>query len=188
MHHTLNRIRSASALSLNSLSLLKDELEHMEVKKGTIIIREEKYEDAFYFLETGVARASILIKNKPVTIWFGFSGDICLSFNSYVYQKPGYERIDILQDAVVYRIKSSRLHELYLQHADLANWGRKIAEQELIKTEERFISRQFKTASERYEALLSQYPELIKNIPLGIIASYLGVTQVTLSRIRAAIK
>lgn len=188
MHQTLSRIRLTSALSENSFSLLSDELERLEVKKGTIIIREEKFEDAFYFLESGVARASILINGKPIAIWFGFSGDICLSFNSYVYQKPGYERIDILQDAVVYRIKSSRLHELYLKHADLANWGRKIAEHELIKTEERFISRQFKTATERYEALLFQYPELIKNIPLGIIASYLGVTQVTLSRIRASVK
>ncbi|WP_443945291.1 Crp/Fnr family transcriptional regulator [Pedobacter sp. AW1-32] len=188
MQNTLHTIRSTAALSLSAITALTSELERSELKKGAILIRENKYEDHFYFLESGIARASILIKYKPVAIWLGFSGDVCLSFNSYVYQKAGYERIDILQDAVVYGIKASRLQELYQIYPDLANWGRKMAEHELIKTEERFISKQFKTASERYEALTLQYPEALKNIPLGIIASYLGVTQVTLSRIRAAMK
>jgi len=188
LQNTLHTIRSTAALSLSSRKTLIGELERSVMKKGAVLIRENKYEDQFYFLESGIARASILIKHKPVAIWLGFAGDVCLSFNSYVYQKAGYERIDILQDAVVYGIKASRLQALYQLHPDLANWGRKMAEHELIKTEERFISRQFKTASERYEALILQYPEALKNIPLGIIASYLGVTQVTLSRIRATVK
>ncbi|QIL39566.1 hypothetical protein G7074_09930 [Pedobacter sp. HDW13] len=77
---------------------------------------------------------------------------------------------------------------LYQQNLEIANWGRKIAEQELIATERRLIDRAFKGAAERYREFAEQSAELIKKVALKHIASYLGVTQVTLSRIRAAHK
>ncbi len=93
-----------------------------------------------------------------------------------------------MEDSVLYRIANSTLQELYLHYIGLSNWGRKLAELELIKTEERLINRQFKTAAERYHELISNAPSLIKRVQLGHIASYLGITQVTLSRIRAELK
>ena len=62
------------------------------------------------------------------------------------------------------------------------------AEKELVKTEERLISRQFRNATERYKALLKYNADLVQRVQLGHIASYLGITQVSLSRIRAEIK
>ena len=58
---------------------------------------------------------------------------------------------------------------------------------ELIKAEQRFISNQLGTATERYLELIKKHPTLIQRVPLGLIASYLGITQVSLSRIRANI-
>lgn len=66
--------------------------------------------------------------------------------------------------------------------------GRKFAEKELVRTKKPLIFRQFRTATERYKKLLKNNPELIQRIQLGQISSYLGITQVSLSRIRAAIK
>ena len=80
------------------------------------------------------------------------------------------------------------MKQLFLEDIHIANWGRKFAEQELIKTEERLISKQFKNATERYLELLNTNKDLIKRVQLGHIASYLGITQVSLSRIRATIK
>ncbi len=85
----------------------------------------------------------------------------------------------------MYQIDVAQLKLLYAQDVHLANWGRKLAEQELIKTEERLIAMQFKTAQQRYHDLLSSRPELLLRVQLGYIASYLGMSQVSLSRIRA---
>ncbi|MGJ8734563.1 MAG: Crp/Fnr family transcriptional regulator, partial [Cellulophaga sp.] len=87
-----------------------------------------------------------------------------------------------------YKLETSKLKQLFFDDIHIANWGRKFAEQELIKTEERLISRQFRTATERYQDLLKNNSDLIKRVQLGHIASYLGITQVSLSRIRASIK
>jgi CRP-like cAMP-binding protein len=103
-------------------------------------------------------------------------------------EKKGYENIELLENSELYRLATHNLQKLFLEDVQIANWGRKFAEQELIKTEERFISGQFRTATERYVELLQNNPGLIQRVQLGYIASYLGITQVTLSRIRASIK
>ena len=119
--------------------------------------------------------------------WFGKEGDLILSMRSYIENKVGYETIESMEDCELYEIKMSDLQEFYATNLEIANWGRKLAEIELIKTEERFISRQLGTAIDRYKKLLIENPSLINRVQLGYIASFLGISQVTLSRIRAEI-
>lgn len=107
---------------------------------------------------------------------------------SYVENERGYEDIELLEDCELYELKTEKLQKLFEEDLYIANWGRKFAEKELIKTEERLISRQVKSATIRYQELLSNSPSLIQRVQLGYIASYLGITQVSLSRIRAEIK
>ncbi len=115
-------------------------------------------------------------------------GDPLISLRSYIQGTPGYENIELLETSELYRLRIADLRQLYASDIHLANWGRKLGEQELIKTEERLMSRQFKNAAERYEELLKNQPNLLQRVQLGHIASYLGISQVTLSRIRAEIK
>lgn len=111
-----------------------------------------------------------------------------LSFLSFFRNEPGYESIEVLEESVLYRISGKQLQQLYSQYIHMANWGRKLAEYELIKTEQRFMELQFKTATERYQNLMRYTPTILQRVQLGYIASYLGITQVSLSRIRAAAK
>ena len=113
---------------------------------------------------------------------------IVIVFLSFFKNKPGYESIEVLEDSTLYRISSKQLQELYHLHLPIANWGRKFAEQELLLTEQRFMDLQFKTATERYEDLIKHSPTILQRVQLGHIASYLGITQVSLSRIRSAAK
>lgn len=160
--------------------------ERIEVRKGTIVVRAEKIERYVYFIEKGIARAFREIDKGQKTIWFGQAGDVMLSFLSFFKSQPGYESIEVLEDSVLYRISSNHLQELYNQHLPIANWGRKFAEQELLLTEQRFMDLQFRTATERYQDLIKYSPTILQRVQLGYIASYLGITQVSLSRIRAA--
>ena len=156
--------------------------------KGHILLKENKIENNIFLIKKGIVRAYSVFDGTEVTFWFGKEGDPVISMKSYVEGKKGYESIELLEDSTFYKINSKNLQRLFIENTAIANWGRKFAELELIKTEERLISLQFKNASQRYSDLINQNSEIIKRVPLGIIASYLGITQVSLSRIRAEVK
>ncbi len=142
-------------------------------------------EPFLYFIKKGIVRAFVPDISGEKTFWFGIEGEVVLSMRSYVYGKPSYENIELLEPCELYRISIPALQQMYEEDNALANWGRKLAEQELIKVEERLISAQTKNATERYRQLMDNTPHLLQRVPLGYIASYLGITQASLSRIRA---
>lgn len=185
MQNIIAKINAIYSLSAIELEVLLGAMERIEFSKNQVIIRADRVERYVYIIERGIARAYSNTDKQQTTFWFGEETDIILSYNSYINKQPGYENIELLEESVLYRISSATLQAFYLKYTGLSNWGRKLAELELIKTEQRFINRQFKTATERYDELMTNTPSLIKRVQLGQIASYLGVTQVTLSRIRA---
>jgi len=171
----------------NSKSILKNLISEIEFPKDNIIIKAGKIEKTIYFIKKGIVRAFVPQENQDLTFWFGKEGDVVLPMKSYVDNHQNYENIQLLEDCVLYQFKINDLRKLFETDINIANWGRKLAEKELVKTEELFISRQFRTASQRYEELLTKQPEIIQRVQLGYIASYLGITQVSLSRIRSEI-
>lgn len=181
-------INQIYALPNASLELLKECISEVSFIKGTILLRAEKVETDFYFIKKGIVRAYSDTENGEITFWFGREGEAIISMNSYIENKKAYETIELLENCDLYKININELQSLYLKDIHIANFGRKLAEKELVKTEERLISRQFKSAAERYNELLKENPELIQRVQLGHIASYLGITQVSLSRIRAELK
>lgn len=161
--------------------------EEVILPKNQLIIRSDKIEKNIYFIKKGIARTFSNFDDSEVTIAFGEEGDTIISLKSYILDQKGYENIELLEDCELYKISATKLQNLFSTDIDIANWGRKFAEQELIKAEQRFISNQLGTATERYIELIKKHPTLIQRVPLGLIASYLGITQVSLSRIRANI-
>lgn len=158
--------------------------EKILLSKNDILIQEQQVNRFIYFLEEGICRIYYPKKDKEVVLDFCFPGDIILPLNSYIHSLPTYEIVDALADCSVYRISIAKLHDLYKTSLPISNWGRKLAELETLKIEERLMQNLFKSATERYADLMRKAPKLLHHIKLGYIASYLGVTQVTLSRIR----
>lgn len=174
---------------INASSKLKlvECFEEVVLPKNQLIIRSDKVEKNIFFIKKGIARTFSNFDDSEVTIAFGEEGDTIISLKSYILNEKGYENIELLEDCELYKISAIKLQHLFSTDIDIANWGRKFAEQELIKAEQRFISNQLGTATERYLELIKKHPTLIQRVPLGLIASYLGITQVSLSRIRANI-
>lgn len=168
--------------------VLKNNIEEINLPKNSIVIRAEKIEKNIYFIKLGIARTFSNIDDNEITFSFGKEGDTIASLKSYIDNQRGYENIELIEDCVLYKLNTEKLNNLFNDNIEIANWGRKFAEHELLKAEERHISRQFGSATERYTTLLKKYPEIIQRVPLGYIASYLGITQVSLSRIRTQIK
>lgn len=171
-----------------SKQALKNSIVQVDYPKGHVLFQVDKIETNIYFLKKGMARAYSQTADNDITFWFGKEGDPVISMKSYVSNQKGYETIELLEDSTLYVLKTAHLHHLFDTNIHIANWGRKFAERELVKTEERLISRQFRTATQRYQDLLKDHSDLLQRVQLGHIASYLGITQVSLSRIRADIK
>ena len=175
-------------LTTQSKNLIKASITETKFTKGHILFKANKIETNIYFIKKGIARAYAYSDDHQITFWFGKEGDPIVSMQSYVNNQKGYEDVELLEDCELYELKIKHLQNLFLEDSQIANWGRKFAELELIKSEERLIALQFNTATERYLALLKNYPSIIQRVQLSHIASYLGITQVSLSRIRASIK
>ncbi|KFE97394.1 Crp/Fnr family transcriptional regulator [Chryseobacterium luteum] len=181
----LDRIYVLPEASKNALKQYITEVSH---PKYFCLMKADKIIPYIYFIRKGIVRAYASTAENDITFWFGSEGETVVSMKSYVEDKPGYESIELLEDCDLYILKTESLRKLFNEDIHIANWGRKFAEKELVKTEELIISRQFKTSLERYKDLMINKPDLLKRVQLGHIASYLGITQVSLSRIRAEIK
>lgn len=171
----------------SSKEILKSNITEVILPKGHILLRSYKVERSIYFVKKGIARVYTNTGENEVTFLFCKEGDTIVSMKSYVLGQEGYEDVELLEDCELYKLSAEKLQILFKESIHIANWARRFAEKELIKTEERFISRQFRTAKERYKEILRDDPTLIQRVQLGYIASYLGITQVSLSRIRADI-
>lgn len=171
-------------LPANSMAALKNNIFDVSYPKNHILLKADKIETSIYFIKKGIVRAFAPQKEKDITFWFGEEGETILSMRSYVERKRSYENVELLEDCELYELKIERLNELYNQDINIANWGRKLAEKELLKLESRFVSTELLSAKERYDGLMADSPSLIQRAPLKYIASYLGITPVSLSRIR----
>lgn len=178
-------ITSVYPISNDIFDDLKQSMDYMSYPKGYTLSKEGEIERYLYFLEKGVVRAFTLRDGEEITFWFGMEGSIVCSMRNYIENKPSYETIELLEDSTLYRIPIEKMELYYEKNIEMANWGRKYIEYEIIKTENRLIEQLFLSATERYHALIKNNPAILQRVSLGHIASYLGITQVSLSRIRA---
>ena len=164
-----------------SLDKLRQCLTEVSYPKGFQVLEYGKIEKDIFFIKKGIVRAYTSVDGKDITFWVGKEGATLVSMKGYVNDEPGYETMELMEDSVLYILERKKLKELFLKDLHIANWGRRYAE-------ERLISMLSAVASERYHELLEKEPDLLQRLPLGSIATYLGITQASLSRIRAQIK
>lgn len=176
------------AMPDESLDKLRQCLTEVSYPKGFRVLESGKVEKDIFFIKKGIVRAYTSVDGKDITFWVGKEGATLVSMKGYVNDEPGYETMELMEDSVLYVLERKKLKELFLKDLHIANWGRRYAEMELLAAEERLISMLSAVASERYHELLEKEPDLLQRLPLGSIATYLGITQASLSRIRAQIK
>jgi CRP-like cAMP-binding protein len=137
-----------------------------------------------YFINKGIARIYYFKDDIDVTESFAFENNIIARVESLFSGKPSKKGIQILEDAELVAINSGQLFKLYDSFPEIERLFRKIFETAYVDTVHRIEGIQFHTAEERYKALLSEAPNILQRVPLKYVASYLGITQVSLSRIR----
>jgi CRP-like cAMP-binding protein len=185
MEQLLNHIKNYSPLSNEAQHALQDCFEQVVLSKNEYLLAEGKTCRHLYFLQQGALRGFYNLDGREVTHWFGFENDFVTSFHSFITQEASIENIQLLEGSILWAISKETLAGLFNQYHEIERLVRIVQEKYYIRLEERFVNAQFKTAAERYENLLRQTPHILERVPLGHIASYLGISQETLSRIRS---
>jgi CRP-like cAMP-binding protein len=185
MQNLLTHIKNYSPLSSEAQHALQDCFEKISFSKNEYLLTQGQVCRQLYFLEKGALRGFYNLDGKEITHWFGFENDFVTSFHSFITSEAAVENIQLIEGSILWTISKETLTGLFNQHHEIERLVRIVYEKYYIRLEERFVNAQFKTASERYENLLLHTPHIIERVPLGYIASYLGISQETLSRIRS---
>ncbi len=185
MEHLFKHIANYHILSEAAQNALLNCFEKKIIAKNDFLLREGSICRHLYFLEKGALRGFYNLDGKEITYWFGFNNDFVTSFHSYTTGQVAIENIQLIEGSIVWRIAKEKLTKLFDEHHEIERLVRIAYEKYYIRLEERFVNAQFKTAKELYENLLQNTPHIIERVPLGYVASYLGISQETLSRIRS---
>ncbi len=184
MQHLLQKLNNYTKLSESSTQLIVERFIHKIIPKGTIIIREQQIARHFYWLVKGTMRGRIAPKGVLITTWFATENSFCSSMASFTTQRPTTESIEALEDCEVYCLSRQDVLKLFKLTPEMSSIVRKMAEEAFVYSLARTHQFQYLSAKERYDLFVKTYPQLIQKIPLGMIASYIGITQQSLSRIR----
>lgn len=180
----LKHIDSFHRLDEEAQQALQDCFEEVTLSKNGHLLQEGQVCRHLYFLEKGASRGYYYLDGKEITHWFGFENDFVTSFHSFITGEPAVENIQLLEGSILWSISKEQLTGLFDRYHDIERLVRIAYEKYYIRLEERYVNAQFRTAAERYERLLEQTPHIPERVPLGYIASYLGISQETLSRVR----
>ncbi len=185
MQHLLTHITHYYPLSTEAKNALGHCFEKVMLAKNEYLLNEGQVCRQLYFLEHGALRGFYNLDGKEITHWFGFENDFVTSFHSFTTREPAVENIQLMEGSILWAISKDTVADLFNQYHEIERLVRIAYEKYYIRLEERFVNAQFKTARERYENLVQQTPHILERVPLGYVASYLGISQETLSRIRS---
>lgn len=150
----------------------------------TIMLEAGKVSQNFYFIQKGCARLWFNQDGKDITLQFFFEGQGVASIESFIQNTPSLFSIETIEPTTVWTYNKTDLLRLMEEIPTLKDELHELITGRLINYTHLFLSRIKDTPQQRYENLLKEYPEIVKRVPQHYIASYLGITSVSLSRIR----
>lgn len=171
-------------LSNECISDLKGKAKIEFLEKSTVLVKEGQYTDKIYYIISGSARAYYLKNGKEISDWFAFENDFITSINGFFRSIPSPYCVEVLEPSILIKFSKEDLYLLSKKHHDFTQLEKSIVTKTMLQLQERIVSIQFETAQQKYDSLLKVYPNITQRVSLTHIASYLGITLETLSRIR----
>lgn len=177
----INKLDSKTLKMLESISVTRT------YKKGDFLLQQDQICKNSYFIETGIARKFYLNEGKEITTELYFKDDLAVSFDSYCLQKPSREYIQAITDITVSQTDYLAFQKAKKEFPKLIELDLMMNEYCVMWLEDRLFQFHTLDATSRYHKIIKEHSHIIQFIPLTYIASYLGISLETLSRIRAKI-
>lgn len=183
----LENIFKMAGLPLDAAELLNQHVTYIDATKDSFLIKQGQHCNHLYIIEKGFARIFSVIKGKEITSLFARENDIVTSTHALFTKTHSAENVEVLEDSELLKIDYTAFVNLCKDHPDLFSLYRFLMEKYYLALEERTLSLQFDSALERYRKLLLRDPFILQRASLASIASFLGMSPVTLSRMRAKV-
>lgn len=153
--------------------------------KGEILVTAGTMCNSLYLIRKGILRSFIKEGQKEITTWISGEHELATCITSYGLQQPARENIQALEDCELVVLSTTDLQYLYEHFPEANIMGRKILEKYYRDAEERAFIARLMEATSKYKHFIATKSDLLNRVPLKFIASYLGMTLETLSRIRS---
>lgn len=180
----LDRLNALHQMDEALIERVKELAQIVTYPKKTFLLKDGQVCDKACMVVKGLARAYYINEDRDITSRFMDEGFIITSWVSYYQQQPGDEYIEAMEDTTLACIRYNEIQQLYKEYPQFNIVGRKQTEYSLYLAEMRTRMLRKHTAEEKYNFFLEQHPDLINRVPLKHIATYLGMNEETLSRIR----
>lgn len=164
---------------------LKETWTREEFPAKSLLVKEGTLVKKLFFIETGACRAWFTTsEGKEVTMNFGFEGSFISSMETIISDELSWYNVETLESTVAYSLLLGEFKAQRLTHPQVQAAYCEHLERRLLHYQKLFVSRIKDSPQKRYQDLLTQHPEIIHRVPQHYIASFLGITSVSLSRIR----
>lgn len=165
-----------------------DSFQLLSLPKNNYLLHQGDVSTYVWFMVEGIARVYTDNEQEELTSDFFFANEFVDLYDSSTLRIPSKYSIQLLTDAQLYKINWLQLRKIIKSHSELGEIEQIIVACNLHNYKNRIHQLQHLTATKRYELLLHQHPDILKQIHLAHIASYLGISQERLSRIRKKLK
>lgn len=180
----INKLQEFQELPPELVEDIISKVQKVQLNKRTMVLKAGEVCENIYFLDKGLARTYYTSEGKDYTTDLCIDGELMVEFASFTDQKPSMQNIELIEDCTLYYVSYNDLQELYNTHSIMERIGRLIAEYHYLSLSTHSYMLKFNTTSERYDYLFNTKIEIIRRAPLGVIASFLGMSIENLSRIR----
>ena len=172
-------------MSSDMATRLADKFQYRAVPKGDYLLKEGKISNHAHFLEDGFVRSyTFNTEGSEVTMGLFAAPCVVNSLQSFFKRQPSRENLQALTDCTTWYITFDDLQTQFHTIPEFREWGRLMLINSHAQLQDRVLGMIQNTAEERYAKLVQTQPAIFQNVPLKMIASYLGVTDTSLSRIR----
>ena len=187
MKEWMKVLSDREGLSEDEIHLLTDNQERRSFAKNEIVFHKDETDSNVYIITKGIWRAYHFKNGDEATAWFASSGELVFSAWGYISDKPSRLSFEAMTESEAICLSKEESHKHFNTSIAMANLGRRMLENFILLYENWLMDLWKQNAFERYMTLLDEYPKVIQQVPMKYIASYLGVTVQSLSRIRASL-
>ncbi len=186
--HFLLNVFPSNQFSPEEQELFIEHFVRITVKKGDFLLKEGKISSHYWFIETGIARSyAIDVDGNDISTNFYSVGDIVIDWPSFFLRNPTKENIQALTDCVCWQLDFDTFQKLFHSNEAFREQGRTTLVGSYFALKSHSIAMITDPAKDRYKKLLQERPLIAQNVSLKQLATYLGITDTSLSRIRKEI-
>lgn len=184
MEPLLEFFRKVQPVSPELQSYLVSIVRYKCIRRKDFLLKAGHHCQFIYFIEKGLLRCYYVKGKAEICSWIMKEKDMIASAESFYLRQPSYEFIQALEDCELYYISYDELYHIYRHFPEFNYTGRELMQGYYLRWVKQLYGLRMQQAPERYAWLVDHHPDLLQRVPAKYLASFLGITEVMLSKVK----